>query len=204
MNGALKASLKWKHTKYVICKLAASNNVLDRIVILESEKARTQKPENWEGETATSFFKKRIKGFFDDSEFNPFQIEDTLDSLVETKPDNIGTDKKNHPVPKPEIITVDLEDPVYFWKAVNAILGRNGTPTENPSSGKPLSHKVLSDNIDLYMDMQGGDRNTISQMNAIVELLSRQGVTVKGRYANDYISSQTLHIIREASEEYRP
>lgn len=193
------------HTKYVICKLAASNNVLDRIVILESEKARTQKPANWEGETATSFFKKRIKGFFDDSEFNPFHIEDTLDSLVETKPENIGTDKKNHPVSKPEIITVDLEDPVYFWKAVNVILGRSEIPTEDSSSGKSMNHKVLNDNIDLYMDMQGGDRNTISQMNAIVELLSRQGVTVKGRYANDFIPNRTppLHTIREASEEYR-
>ena len=92
-----------------------------------------------------------------------------------------------------------------FWKAVNVILGRSKTPSEDSSSEKSLSHKVLNENIDLYMDMQGGDRNTISQMNAIVELLSRQGVTVKGRYANDFIPNRTppLHTIREASEEYR-
>lgn len=184
------------HTKYVVWKLAASNMVLDRIVILESEKARTQQPADWEGETATSFFRKRIFSFINESQFNPFNIVDSLESLVETTPGTIGKPKKNDLVVLPEIVTIDLEDPVYFWKAVNAILGK----TESISSDKASDVK-----IDLYMDMQGGDRNTISQMNAIVELLSRQGVTVKGRYANDYIHNRKppLHTIREASEEYR-
>ena len=56
------------------------------------------------------------------------------------------------------------------------------------------------------MDMQGGDRNAVSQMNAIVELLERQGVMIRGRYANDYNPTRKerpLHTIREVSKEYR-
>ena len=184
------------HTKYVICKLAASGMVLNRIVILESEKARTQKPANWEGETATSFFKKRMTGFFDGSVVNPFKINDPLESLVETTLRNIGKLRNIDTDVLPEIITIDLEDSVYFWKAVNAILGKTDAP---------FSDKASDVKVNLYMDMQGGDRNTISQMNAIVELLSKQGVTVQGRYANDFIPNRIppLHTIREASEEYR-
>lgn len=55
------------------------------------------------------------------------------------------------------------------------------------------------------MDMQGGDRNAISQMNAIVELLVRQKVEIQARYANNYEpkKEKLLHTIRDASREYR-
>ncbi len=55
------------------------------------------------------------------------------------------------------------------------------------------------------MDMQGGDRNAISQMNAMAELLVRQKVEIQARYANDYEpkKEKPLHTIRDASREYR-
>lgn len=55
-----------------------------------------------------------------------------------------------------------------FIKAVDAILGSKGNE------------------IDLYIDVQGGIRSIATQINAIVELLSSKGVSVKGRFANDY------------------
>ena len=180
------------HTKYVLYKLAASRESLDRIVIMESEKARTSKPDNWHGETATSFYQKRIAAFLGGPPLEAFNIEDTLSDTPEntlSEADLAALYPGGH---MPDVIPIALENPVYFWNVVNAIRGEKTVSSD--------LHKVH-----LYMDMQGGDRNTISQMNAIVELLERQGVTVKGRYANDYIPNHPtrIHTIREASEEYR-
>lgn len=180
------------HTKYVLYKLASVSETLDRIVILESKEAREIRPNGWGGDTATTVFKKRIEAYRNGSEADVVKPgeEDPLPLLVEN-PLPAASDRSLYADnSKPEIITVDLNDPVYFWHAVNAI--RNG-------SLESASRRT----IHLYMDMQGGDRNTISQMNAIVALLGRQGVTVMGRYANDFVFTKDLHTIRDASAEYR-
>lgn len=167
------------HTKLTIHLLAKKGEKLDRIVILESKEARTQKKENWKGETATDLFKKRIINYLGGSENIEISLEDMLPELQET-----GCNSKIYEGKYPEICLIDLEDPVYFWNAVQEI--RKG--------GRK---------VHLYMDMQGGDRNAVSQMNAIAELLVRQKVDIKKRFANDYEFSKTLHTIRDAGKEYR-
>ena len=69
------------HTKYVLYKLAESGEILHRIVILESKKARTEKPDNWGGETATGLYKKRLINYFGGSEEIAVPFEDTLIEL---------------------------------------------------------------------------------------------------------------------------
>ena len=184
------------HTKYVIYKLASSGETLDRIVILESEKARTETPQKWGGETATSLYKKRLINYLGGNEEISISIQDELESKSETI---LADVKTGHSLPEcyyPEFIPVHLEDPVYFWHAVNAIRGKGPLEALDDSTEK---------SIHLYMDMQGGERNSVSQMNAIVELLKRQGITIQGRYANDFEPKRPipLHTIREASKEYR-
>ncbi len=62
--------------------------------------------------------------------------------------------------------------------------------------------KSVGDDINLYLDMQGGDRNAIAQMNAIVNLLEDQGVRTEARYAIQYDSNKVEHPINEVSEKY--
>lgn len=62
--------------------------------------------------------------------------------------------------------------------------------------------KATGDDIDLYLDMQGGDRNTTAQMNAIVSLLEDQGVKTEARYAISYDRNNIEHPINEVSEKY--
>lgn len=171
------------HTKYVLYMLAEKKEKLDRIVILESRKARTEKPENWNQETATTLFTKRIHNYLGGSEQVDIEAADSLNDLKES-----AIKPQQYQNGFPEIITVDLEDPVFFWKAVQEILGSDRKRT-----------------IHLYMDMQGGDRNAVSQMNAIIKLLERQKVMMEGRYANDFEPKRKipLHTIREAGKEYR-
>lgn len=179
------------HTKYVIRKLADDKEVLDRIVILESKQARTESPESCGGETATSLFIKRIKNYLGRSEKILVDIPDYLEEIAETELNEKELYGIEDACGAPEIITVDLSDPIYFWNAVMEI------------RGEKLNEKMKT-KVHLYMDMQGGDRNSVSQMNAIVELLKRQGVSVKGRYANDYkyTNEPRVHTIREVSNEY--
>ena len=169
------------HTKYVLYQLAARKERLDRIVILESKEAHSERPENWGNETATTLFLKRIRNYLGGFEAIHIAIQDTLEEVEET-----AVDLELYQNYFPEIHRIDLENPVYFWYAVQAIRG-NGTP------------------VHLYMDMQGGDRNAVSQMNAVAELLVRQKVSIMGRFANDFEPKRQppLHTIREASREYR-
>lgn len=169
------------HTKYVLYQLAARKERLDRIVILESKEAHSERPENWGNETATTLFLKRIRNYLGGFEAIHIAIQDTLEEVEET-----AVDLELYQNYFPEIHRIDLESPVYFWYAVQAIRG-NGTP------------------VHLYMDMQGGDRNAVSQMNAVAELLVRQKVKIMGRFANDFEPKRQppLHTIREASREYR-
>lgn len=173
------------HTKYVLNLLAKQKERLDAIVILESAKVREEKPENWGKETATTFFVKRIYQYLGEEEPVDIQVPDPLEELQETVPDQSLYGSRED---FPEILTVDLEDPVFFWVAVQKILGSDRRKT-----------------VHLYMDMQGGDRNAVSQMNAIAELLIRQNVEIRGRFANDFEPKKAppLHTIREASREYR-
>ncbi len=171
------------HTKYILYMLAERKEKLDRIVILASEKARTEKPEKWQQETAVSLFTKRIHSYLGGTESVGIIVEDELADLKESV-----ADFQIYQGGFPGIITIDLEETVFFWKAVQAIRSKGGNCS-----------------VHLYMDMQGGDRNAVSQMNAIAELLERQKVTIKGRFANNFDPRRTppLHTIREASREYR-
>lgn len=177
------------HTKYVLYQLAARKERLDRIVILESKKVREEKSEDWGDETATSLFEKRIKKYLGSDEKIEVQdkLTDRLEELTETE---IKPSFYQGSEDFPEFISINLDDPVFFWDAVQKILGNN---------------KSKKRSIHLYMDMQGGDRNAISQMNAIVELLVRQKVEIQARYANNYEpkKEKLLHTIRDASREYR-
>lgn len=169
------------HTKYVLYMLASKGEKLDRIVFLESSKVRTERLEQWGNETATTLFEKRIRNYLGGVESINLFLEDKLEKFQEKQ-----ADLKLYQGYFPEIHKINLENPVYFWDAVQAIRG----------DGKP---------VHLYMDMQGGDRNAVSQMNAIAELLVRQKVSIQGRYANNYEPKEEnpLHTIREAGKEYR-
>lgn len=171
------------HTKYVLHMLAEKGEKLDRIVILESAKARTERPVNWNHETATTLFTKRIYNYLGANETVDIHLADELEELKESP-----CDLRLYEHSFPEIITIDLDNPVFFWEAVKAI-----------------RHTEAKGSVYLYMDMQGGDRNAVSQMNAIAELLVRQQVSIRGRYANDFEPKRNppLHTIRDAGKEYR-
>lgn len=117
------------HTKYVLYQLAARKERPDRIVILESKKAREEKSEDWGDETATSLFEKRIKKYLGSDEKIEVQdkLTDRLEGLTETE---INPSFYQESEDFPEFISIDLDDPVFFWDAVQKILGNNKSKKE--------------------------------------------------------------------------
>ena len=178
------------HTKLVLHMLAEKGETLDRIVILESMEARTEHPANWSGETATSCYTKRIRQYLG-QKTEPLLLSVPVDELKPPQEETVISSEKRrtlyHESGLPIIHTIDLEDPLYYWHTANHVRSKDGSP------------------VHLYMDMQGGDRNAVSQLNAVVVLLRRQHVTIKGRFANDFVPTRDnpLHTIREASSEYK-
>lgn len=177
------------HTKYVLYHLAEQDERLDRIVILASAKAREEGTEKdwYKKNTAVSFFEKRIRAYLGEPAGENF--DEAGDKLEDIKEKRIRADMYETEDCQPQFILVNLENPLFFWEAVQKIRSQERGKT-----------------VHLYMDMQGGDRNAVSQMNAIAELLERQGVKIMGRYANDYNPTRRdrpLHTIREVSKEYR-
>jgi len=87
-----------------------------------------------------------------------------------------------------EAVIVEKSMPVtmsFYWDVIQAIKG----------DGK--------ETVNLYMDMQGGDRSAITQTNAIVSLLSNQGVNLCDRYAIDFHPLNEVNHIRRVNDEYR-
>lgn len=83
------------------------------------------------------------------------------------------------------IIGIKMYEPAAFLKAIDSIKGQANNP------------------INLYIDVQGGKRSETTAMIAITELLRRQNVTIKGRYANDFSpSSSGPYRIHTVDEEY--
>lgn len=169
------------HTKYVISLLKENDEPLSRIVILSTCETREQTPDLWHGETAISFYEKRVREFCKRKE-SSF----TDDWGLEDKDTNLKEHVLAKEVSEPEILIIESENEIWFWDAVKAIKGTSANC-----------------DIHLYMDMQGGDRNAIFAVNSIIELLKNQNVTVCGRYANDFRPQKTTHQIREVSGEYR-
>ncbi|MDO5423025.1 MAG: TM1812 family CRISPR-associated protein [Eubacteriales bacterium] len=168
-------------TKYVLSKLAAKGQKVSRIIILASDE--TQIPEeNYDNFTAVDFYKERIKDFITGTDGHTLGLENKVEEFRFTRAEYYPDPEKLF-----QIIKTDAnKNTIYFWHAVEAIRGVDRTKK-----------------INLYMDMQGGDRSAIAQMNAIVELLKDQNVTIRGRYATEFNPANAVQPMSEVSESYR-
>ena len=185
-------------TKHILHSLALEGKKLDRIVIVESKATRTDDHTEyvetfWDnpGETkkyyisSIYFYKQRIKDYLrrkDDKEIFK-NVEDTYyeeNRSFETRfPDtveyteneikdlfyDIPTYETDDDLEKEEFECYKEQSLELFAEIIHGIQGESGK------------------RINLYVDMQGGFRSTVSQTDTVLELLKDRNVTIKGRYA---------------------
>lgn len=171
-------------TKFVLSKLAGENKKVDRIIIMASAETRDQREKQYDNATAIEFYKDRIRDYIMGNENHKLGLENKIEETRFEKPEYYpDIDALFHVI---EIDEGTNQYRISFWRTVKEIKGNS-----------PDRH------INLYMDMQGGDRNAITQMNAIVELLRNQNVTIRGRYATKFHPGNMVQRVAEVSESYR-
>lgn len=175
-------------TKYVLSMLANEGKKLRRIVIMATKETRemqkTEQGDRWNNKTAVAFYRDRIIDFCRGENNNNLGQKDVVE---ETR----VIDKVHYTDGELEalfcIVPIDKDDQgTFFWNVIKKIKGERKDAR-----------------INLYMDMQGGDRNAIAQMNAIVELLKDQNVKIKGRYAIRFNNNMEIQPISEVGGNYK-
>lgn len=212
-------------TKFLIQKLKNQGEKLDKIVIMTSKEAL--KDQNKTAPCpAVPFYLQRINEFVSEKHAQEFmaQDHDYFERMMEEKEEWKSNPKGGFRVSPQYADAIKAYLSKYQLTEAqerSSVKGiqveivklydeeQNGeevlvTPKEEINIFfEVIDHiKATGDDIDLYLDMQGGDRNAIVQMNAIVNLLEDQGVKTEARYAIAFDRNNDEHPINEVSEKY--
>lgn len=213
-------------TKNVLYQLAQKGEKLDRIVIVESHDTRVRevadiadgfwKESGYEdyAKSAVCFYKQRIRDYIGgkknkkvliksrkvipgyagwETDFRQ-QCEDMFhirysDEELRTLFYDIPTYAKENEKREGAYREESLE---LFMEIIRGIKGE--------------AEEEETREIQLYVDTQGGARSAIQQINAVLELLKDQNVTIMGRYAIpnfNYRDQNAVNEIREVGEAYK-
>lgn len=159
-------------TKLIIQKLEKQGQKLDKIVIMASKEALETKNRVVDC-AAVPFYMQRIDEYLSERNAQKSKDDSCFQSLIEKNEmgneylsDYSFSDVAEMPSVKDismEIVKIyDKEELKIFFDVIDCI-------------------KSTGNLVNLYLDMQGGDRNAVAQMNAIVNLLEDQGVSIKAR-----------------------
>lgn len=178
-------------TKLLLQKLGERGEKLDKIVIMTSKEALETKVEIIKC-AAVPFYMQRIQEFLTEREKQEaqdcscFEEQKTMAKNNYLKEHHFEEDVNAISVKDTvvEIVKIyDKKEIEIFFEVIEMI-------------------KENDNDINLYLDMQGGNRNAIAQMNAIVSLLEEQGVMTKERYSVDFNYENEEHPINEVSQKY--
>ena len=169
-------------TKLLIAKLGKEQkSCLQKIVIMATEETLcVSKPEIWGDDVSPcSFYLSKVG--------------DKAVSASELKQDWIGDKKETE-------ISVN-------GRKIGVVLVKKQTPVSMAFYQNVIQTMKGNGQVNLYMDMQGGDRNAITQANAIVSLLKNQGIKLCGRFAIDFNRNRKenneTNPIKCVDEEYK-
>ena len=150
-------------TKYYLQKLARENKTVDRIIIIASEESRKEN-EKYDNTSAIDVYKTRIKEFMTSGRSSQ----------------SFGRSDKNPDISESEFAGKKLYDSETFFEKNVHIIEESGMQRLWEASDAILG---VRDHTELYIDMQGGNRNDIPLFNTILELMGDRNVNVAERVA---------------------
>lgn len=180
-------------TKLIIQKLEKQGKKLDKIVIMASKEALETKNRVVDC-AAVPFYMQRINEYLSERNVQKSKDDSCFQSLIE-KNEIVNEYLSDYSFPE------DVEMPSVKDVSIE-IVKIYGKEELNVFFDVIDCIKATGNHVNLYLDMQGGDRNTVAQMNAIVNLLEDQGVRIKARYAISFNYAKNIHKINEVSEKY--
>ena len=168
-------------TKYYLQKLALRKEKVDKIVILSSKEALNNMEEQYDNSSAVEVYKSRVESFIKHEEANCFGANDEKKVLKESC--FVGKDLYSDDVESLFTILSEQNRVELLLNAAQEI--RN-----------------VSESINLYLDMQGGDRNAIPSINSVATLLSDLQVTIVDRVSVAFNKNNDVQPIRNAMDDY--
>lgn len=209
-------------TKHILCQLALEGKKLDRIVMVTSKATRTDNRQEfvesfWEdygdddGQASSmNFYKQRITDYLRRKEDKEI-FKDVKDTYYE--------ENKNFETIFPDDVTYTDEEIKKLFIEIPTYDPENDRITEAEKKAHYYKDKSLElfseiinqiqgkDNraVDLYVDMQGGIRSAVSQIDAVLELLKDRNVNIKGRYAiKGYRQDvEKVYAVKLVDDEYK-
>jgi len=167
-------------TKYIATALDAMDKKLDRIIIINTnetlEEAKIK--EGKFGISAYEYYKSGVKDYFLCKNSNHSDESSLKTQYTEKEIEGLFTS-----INKDE---EHLQPDQYLWKVSQTIKSNE-------------SDKY----INLYVDTQGGDRNTIVEINAVIDLLRNRNVSVIKRIAIDFNHGNPVQYIKEVDLQYK-
>ena len=176
--------------------LTAKNIELDRVVIMAS--ADALKPHKDYQISACNFYLSRIFDYLLDS--NKQKTEDELNE--KNSKDFVNDAKQNLNILEKYKCHSNCENIKYRLGTIEFVI----VPMKNEQISfffNVIEQVQFNEGTRLYIDMQGGDRNAIVQMNAIVGLLEGKDVEIAGRYAIEFQDGKIENPIKEVSSAYK-
>lgn len=168
-------------TKYYLQKLALKKEKIDKIVILSSKEALNNKEEEYDNSSAVEVYKSRVISFIKHEEVNCFGADDKNKCLEESL--FVGRDLYSDDVESLFTILSEQNRVELLLNAAQEI--RN-----------------VSESINLYLDMQGGDRNAIPSISSVATLLSDLQVTIIERVSVAFNKNNKVQPIRNVMDDY--
>lgn len=171
-------------SKYIAYTLAKDKKKLDKIIVMNTAETLEKKQFIIDSEkyaiSAYDFYKSQLSEWLSGKDKK--HEDETVIPAVYENPNELfigmNDDEKNS---SPD---------VYLWRIAQTIT----------AAGE-------GEDIELYIDTQGGDRNTIVQINAIVDLLRDRNVKVVKRIATEFNrenkKNNILNKIKEVNEQYK-
>lgn len=168
-------------SKYIASLLDENGEKLDRIIVINTketlDEAKTKEGNSF-GISAYDYYKKELSAYLRNQHGDHSDESHLNKAYEESEIDNLFVS-----VNKDE---EGLQPDQYLWKIAQTI--------KEDGSDKF---------INLYVDTQGGDRNAIVELNAVIDLLRNRDVSVIKRIATDFNRENPAQYIKEVNLQYK-
>ncbi len=203
-------------TKYILSVLLTRGETIDRIVVTGSPETYEKDEET--GNSPMSFYIERILGFLRGGAERETTEGNELCKTIRAKLEDLGPDdenKRNVKGAKQICEAAIVNDAAFMKRLVGAYSDKNeafiipvrleGVGTKDAGTISELSARILGDSesVNVYMDIQGGDRAFMYVLNALMALTGEEKIDVKAAISTKYYGQNIVNEITNSIDSFQ-
>ncbi|MBP3339317.1 MAG: TM1812 family CRISPR-associated protein [Lachnospiraceae bacterium] len=186
-------------SKYIICDLAKSNRKIDKIYMLCTEEAlkKTVEFNEMTDISPKEYYIEKVKQFVtgESQQIDFSQIDDSATEIFGDNEMNcMNLLEDNKKMYTEEVLS-------QMFNEVEVVEGKEYSAiSEIVMSILPMKNEA--EKINIFVDMQGGKRNTIFTLNAVLNMLKNNDISVEKSIAIAYQRGKIIHNIIDETKSY--